>query len=204
MKRLLYAAAAGVAILVLAAAGLVWHVDRFLDTPVNVPPGGMDFEIEPGTSFHEISRRLGEAGIVSRPRLLRGYARWSGQAGKVQAGEFHIAEDTTAAELLNQFTSGNVRLYSFTIIEGWNRWDLLAALRDHAEVKATMTDEDWPTLLEELGAEMTNPEGLFLPDDAAHAAMQSRWSRAKRGARACRPLYCLEGLRPLSTSVKAL
>ncbi len=164
MKGLLYAAGVCIAIVVLAAAGLLWKVDRFLDSPVSVPAAGMDFEIEPGSSFHEISRRLADAGIVSSARLLRGYARWTGQANNVQAGEYRIEEGTTTAELLDQFTSGNVRLYSFTIIEGWNRWDLLAALQEHPQIDAGMTDEDWPALLEELGAETTNPEGLFLPE----------------------------------------
>ena len=164
MSRLLYAAAAGVALLLLVFAGFVWQVNRFLDSPVDVPAGGMDFEIEPGTSFYEVSRKLADAGVVSSPRLLRGYARWTGQAGGVHAGEYRIKEGTTAAELLDQFTSGDVRLYSFTIIEGWNRWDLLAALHDHPQIRATMTDEDWPALLEELGAETTHPEGLFLPE----------------------------------------
>jgi UPF0755 protein len=164
LSRLLYAAVACVAMAILATAGFAWQVDRFLDTPVNVPPDGVHFEIEPGTSFHEVSRKLADAGVVSSPRLLRGYARWTGQASIVQAGEYHIVEGTTTAELLDQFTSGNVRLYSFTIIEGWNRWDLLAALHDHPQINASMTDEDWPGLLEELGSETTNPEGLFLPE----------------------------------------
>lgn len=164
MRRLIYGTAICVAILALVSAGLIWQVNRFLETPVVVPPGGMDFEIAPGTSFHEVSRRLAEAGVISSARLLRGYARWTGQANSVQAGEYRILEGTTAAELLDQFTSGNVRLYSFTIVEGWNRWDLLAALHDHPQIAAGMTDEDWPALLDEVGSETLHPEGLFLPE----------------------------------------
>jgi UPF0755 protein len=161
---LLYAAGASAALIILVAAGAIWQVSRFLDTPLILPPGGMDFEIEPGSSFREVSRSLSEAGVVSNTRMLRAYARWTGKAGSVHAGEYRIVEGTTAAGLLDQFTSGNVRLYSFTIIEGWNRWDLLGALQDHPQVAAGMTDEDWPALLDELGAETTNPEGLFLPE----------------------------------------
>jgi len=67
-------------------------------------------------------------------------------------------------ELLAQFTSGDVTLYSFTIIEGWNYWELLQALHDDDLINATLTDEDWPGLLEELGADGAHPEGLFLPE----------------------------------------
>ena len=57
-----------------------------------------------------------------------------------------------------------MRLYSFTIIEGWNRYDLLNALHASEFIDASMTDEDWPALLDEFGAEVTNPEGMFLPE----------------------------------------
>ena len=91
-------------------------------------------------------------------------ARWTGKAGTVQAGEYRIESGTTPVDLLRQFTSGGVRLYSFTIIEGWNHRDLLKALQAHPQVAASMTDEDWPPLLSELGADTRHPEGLFLPE----------------------------------------
>ena len=164
MRRALHAAGALAVIVVLLAGIGLWQIDRYLDAPLSVPEEGASFEIVPGSTFHEISRRLVEEGIVSDARILRGYARWTGQANSVQAGEYRIQSGTTPAELLEQFTSGNVQLYSFTIVEGWNRWDLLRAMREHPQIDAIMTDEDWPALLAELGAESSHPEGLFLPE----------------------------------------
>jgi UPF0755 protein len=92
------------------------------------------------------------------------YARWTERAGSVQAGDYFIADGSSPRQILEQFTSGAVQLYSFTIIEGWNRWDLLRELQSHPHLDASMTDEDWPALLEQLGAETTHPEGLFLPE----------------------------------------
>ena len=57
-----------------------------------------------------------------------------------------------------------MKLYSFTIVEGWNHWELLQALHQHAFIAATLSDEDWGGLLEELGATAGHPEGLFLPE----------------------------------------
>jgi len=57
-----------------------------------------------------------------------------------------------------------VRLYSFTIVEGWNHRDLLDALHANEAITASMTDEDWPALLHELGATVLHPEGQFLPE----------------------------------------
>jgi len=152
------------ALLVLVAGIGLWQIDRFLHTPVSVPTDGAGFEITPGATFHEVSRRLEEAGIISNSTLLRGYARWTGQANSVQAGEYRILAGTTPAGLLEQFTSGDVQLYSFTIVEGWNQWDLLGAMQAHPQIDAHLTEEDWPALLAELGAATSHPEGLFLPE----------------------------------------
>jgi UPF0755 protein len=164
LRRLLVIAAG--LVVVLAVAGLVFafQIDLFLDTPVAVPEDGAAFEIRPGTSFAAVARELGEQGIVSHPAWLRGYARYKGMAGAIHAGEYMIMPSTTPRQLLEQFTRGDVLLYSFTIVEGWNRWDLLKALHSHPQIDAGMTEEDWPALLAELGAETTNPEGLFLPE----------------------------------------
>lgn len=164
MKRVptILTVAAVVVIGAIVAAGI--HVKQFLETPLLVQEQGLDFEIASGTAFATVSRELEDAGIVTDGDLLRLYARWTKQANNVQAGDYHIEAGTTPVELLQQFTSGGVQLYSFTIIEGWNHRDLLAALRNHPEVSASMSDEDWPALLSDLKADATWPEGLFLPE----------------------------------------
>ncbi len=140
------------------------RINTFLDTPVGLSGGGVSFSIEPGTSFGSIAASLQQNGIISSADLLSIYARWTEQAGSVQAGDYFIADAATPRQILEQFTRGAVQLYSFTIIEGWNRWDLLTALHSHPHLEATMTDADWPALLEQLGADTTHPEGLFLPE----------------------------------------
>lgn len=164
MKPLLSVLAAALAILLVLAVLGGMRLHAFLDTPLTVAEGGVAFEIEAGTSFGSVATGLARRDIVSSARMLRLYARWTEQAGRVQAGEYIIAAGTTPRELLEQFTRGAVRLYAFTIIEGWNRWDLLRALQENPELDASMTDEDWPALLETLGAETSHPEGLFLPE----------------------------------------
>ena len=141
-----------------------WQMQRFMDTPVSVPEQGIAFEIPAGSSFSSVARRLVEIGLIDSDRWFRVYARWSGEAGAIQAGEYLLASGSTPRSILEQFTSGEVRLYSFTIVEGWNHRDMLAALQANEAVQPTMTDEDWPALLTELGATVLHPEGLFLPE----------------------------------------
>ena len=164
MKALLRVGAALSVLAVGTAAVGAVYVNHYLETPLRVTDAGSPFEIAAGASFRRVSANLAERGILDRPLLFRAYARWTGQASQVQAGQYLIKPGTTPRRLLEQFTSGEVQLYSFTIIEGWNQWDLLRALHDHPQVEVSMTGEDWPALLEELGAETGHPEGLFLPE----------------------------------------
>ena len=164
MRPLAKALGIVVVALFMVGAAAIWQVNRFLDSPVNVPGDGASFEIPPGAPFATVSQRLADAEIIAHPTLLRLFARVSGKAGSVHAGEYFIEPGTTTAGLLEQFTRGDVLLYSFTIVEGWNQWDLLRALRAHPQIDTQMSEEDWPALLEELGADTRHPEGLFLPE----------------------------------------
>lgn len=164
MRRALIVVLAG---FVLLAGGLgvtAWQVDRFMSSVTTVPENGIDFEIASGSSFAAVTRNLVEQGVIETDRWFRLYARWSGQASEVQAGHYLLQPGATPRSILQQFTSGAVRLYSFTIIEGWNHRDLLAALHADEQIETTMTDEDWAGLLSDLGATVTHPEGLFLPE----------------------------------------
>ena len=164
MRRLLVFGAAALALVVVATAYAAIQYRAFLNTPLSTDGADVDFEIVSGTSFRTVSDELQDLKLINNSRLFRLHARWTGQASAVQAGEYRIVQGTTPVDLLQQFTSGAVHLYSFTIIEGWNRWDLLRALHNDPNIDASLTDEDWPALLEEFGDSQTHPEGLFLPE----------------------------------------
>jgi UPF0755 protein len=139
-------------------------MQRFLNSPVTVTATGAELEIGSGSSFRLVSDELEQRGILSSSFLFRIYARWTDQASTIQAGDYLITSGATPITLLEQLVSGDVQLYSFTIVEGWNYRELLQALHTHAQIDATMTDEDWPALLQELGTSAMHPEGLFLPE----------------------------------------
>ena len=164
MKRVLKYLAITAVVAVTLSVISVWHMHRFLSRPLQVPDGGVAFVIEPGSSFAAVTRKLNTEGLLDGDFAYRLYARLRGAAGNIHAGEYFIQPGATPRSLLEQFTSGAVRLYSFTIVEGWNHRELLAALQDAEAVAVTMTEEDWPGLLADLGATVTHPEGLFLPE----------------------------------------
>ncbi len=152
-------AAFGVAML-----GMFLQLNRFLDTPIDIQGTDTVFEVRPGMPFGQISSALAERGIIDQPTLFRLYARIVDKAGRVHVGEYPIENGMTPKQILDMFVVGDVRLYSFTIVEGWTFRELLDALnRDPIVVKSTV-HEDWPGLLDSLGAEVSHPEGLFLPE----------------------------------------
>lgn len=164
MKRIAIILLIAAALLAGLATAGIWQMNRFMTSEVNLPADSAAFEIPPGSSFAAVTGKLVDKGIIDNDFWFRLYARWSGAAGGIHAGEYIIAQGATPKSLLEQFTSGAVRLYSFTIIEGWNHRDLLQALHANDAIDATMTEEDWPALMESLGAQVTYPEGLFLPE----------------------------------------
>ena len=154
-------------LLLVAVGGLLLvanQVNDFMASPLSVPDGGIEFEIPPGSSFASVSNNLVSAELIPDDRWLRLYVRWHDKGGAIQAGDYLIEPGLTPKSLLEQFTNGAVRLYSFTLVEGRNFREVLQALHANDAVKATMSDEDWPALLESLGAEVIHPEGLFLPE----------------------------------------
>ncbi len=186
MKRLKYAIALLGTIGVAVAAFVAIDYQQFLNDPVKVAENGLAFEVRSGSSLTAVSNDLFEAGAIDSPLFFRLHAQLNDKSGSIQAGEYIIRQDMTPRDVLEQFTSGDVRLYAFTIIEGWNRWELLAALAGDPNLETTLTDEDWPAFLETLASDTSNPEGLFLPEtyhfprntsdrdllEEAHKAMQ--------------------------------
>jgi UPF0755 protein len=164
MKKIFYGSAVVAALAAVAAIAFGWQTVRFLDTPLTVPDQGLIYDIAPGTSFAALSNDLGERGVVSHPQIFRWFARLTGDANRVHAGEYRIEAGLTPPDLLQKFVSGDVQLYSFTIVEGWTHHDLLSGLRRHEAVVQSLDDDDWTGFLESLGTQATHPEGLFLPE----------------------------------------
>ncbi len=156
--------AALVLVAVLAVVVVISQINTFMTTPVKAADHGVAFEISPGSSFAAVCQKLVAEGVIADDRWFRLYVRWHDKAGSIQAGDYLIEAGATPLSLLDKFTSGNVRLYTFTLVEGWNAREVLDALHANEAITATMSDEDWPALIQSLGAETLHPEGLFLPE----------------------------------------
>ena len=110
-----------ITIAVIAAFALaLMSLNRFLNTPVKIHEDGLIYEIPQGTAFAHVSNDLADRGIISNPKWYTWYARYTGEANAIRAGEYRLNVGDTPVDILNKFVSGQVELYSFTIVEGWN------------------------------------------------------------------------------------
>lgn len=155
-------------LLVLAAVlgALLWlavQLDRMRLEPL-APASGETLVLEPGTSFAQLAKRLARRGWVEHPRLLRLYARATGLAGGIQAGEYAVEPGMSLADLLAAMTAGEVRSYSLTVVEGWSYRELLAALAAEPALTHTLGEVSGERLMERLGYPEQHPEGRFLPE----------------------------------------
>jgi UPF0755 protein len=164
MKRRLGLAAL-VAVL-LAAAWIGWrqYEEAWLQRPMPVLATAETFEIGSGASLQSVARALAGRGLLEHSGIWVRHAKRTGDATRIQAGEYEILPGTTPAALLQQFVAGDVRLYTVTIPEGWTARQALAAIQSHPEIDTELVglaDCEW---MQRLGLGELHPEGQFFPD----------------------------------------
>jgi UPF0755 protein len=151
-----------------AAAVAVWSGWRSLDAPLRLS-APTRFKVPSGASFARVATELASQGIIAQPRAWILYARWTGLAPAVKAGEYEIQSGTTPRELLAKMVSGQVLLHSFTIVDGWRLQDLLDALRRNSDITSslpvgTALPQRAANIMSKLGEPGTDAEGQFLPE----------------------------------------
>ncbi len=162
---LLKLGAAALLLVVVLFTWLAFHVHRATEQPLAFGSEVLHHIIRPGSSFSDIAGELEDAGIISDRRVLEIYARWSGLANGVRAGEYAIDPALTPRELLMLFHSGKVVQHSLTLVEGWTFDEMLDALRATPELDHTLgRDLGHSEIMRELGYEDVHPEGRFLAD----------------------------------------
>jgi peptidoglycan lytic transglycosylase G len=162
MRKRLWVAALCAALAVLLGGGVAISSWRTLNAPLTIPAEGAWIEVTSGTPLRRLAAQLAERGLLGHPWLLTAYARATGDATRVRAGEYQVPAGTTPISLLQKLVSGEVYLHQVTIVEGWRFAELLAALRSHPAIEASALDG--PAIMDALGEPGVHPEGQFFPD----------------------------------------
>jgi peptidoglycan lytic transglycosylase G len=154
-----------VAVLGVTGAGLaaVW-ARRWLESPIPALVAPATFEIERGTPLKAVAVALAERGWLEHPRLWSAWARVTGQAQGIKAGEYEIEPGVAPLGLLELFNSGKVLLHSVTFIEGSTFAEIRSLLESNAVVAANLAQASGEDIMAALGRRGVAPEGQFFPD----------------------------------------
>ncbi len=159
----------GIVLAVLLGVGggaLAWDVLSFLNRPLPVSEPRM-LQVKPGSNFHTLGRQWVDEGLIRWPhhaRYLRLYARLSGKATQLKAGEYRIQPGMTARQLVDGLVSGRAYQYALTIIEGWTFQQMMQAVARSSALRHTLPDTSAETVMQALGRAGEHPEGRFFPD----------------------------------------
>lgn len=156
----------GITILLLSfgAAWLMMELRQFTETPLQLPPEGVTYELQPGTSFGVMARDLEQRGIISSAFYLRLLARWRGESHQIKAGEYHLTLGTTPEILLQRMVSGDVISHRFTLVEGWTFRQVLTAIGENETLRHTLEGLPEEEIMRRLGHPGERAEGRFLAD----------------------------------------
>jgi UPF0755 protein len=164
MKLLRRLFAVAVVVVALALVGGYLFLRNWLDTPLAIGNEPVTVDVAPGQSLTAVARDLAADGVLTHPRLLALYGRFTGADARMRAGEYAIQPGVTPETLLQLFVSGTVVQHSVTIVEGWTFRDLRKAVADEPTLDHTTADLSDAEIMTRLGEQGRHPEGLFFPD----------------------------------------
>lgn len=161
MRRVLIVVSLTALIMVLAATVLagVW-----LHRPLSTIKAPAVFEVPAGAALVTVASRMHDRGLLQWPDVFALYGRFTGNAGRIQAGEYLLEPAITPAQLLQKLVSGEVRLHAVRLVEGWNYRDVGTELSSNPVLMPVLDYSSAEALAESLQLEQSHAEGLFFPD----------------------------------------
>ncbi|HEX8603816.1 MAG TPA: endolytic transglycosylase MltG, partial [Pseudoduganella sp.] len=152
--------ALGVLVAAAAAGGFAWWSKQ----PIVGEGDSIPFTISKGSGAHAAGQQIAEAGVPIQPLLFNLLARFTGKSGKLKAGSYELKPGTTPVRLIEQLVRGEFAQESLTIIEGWTFRQMRQAIAGHKGLKHDTVGLSDSELMEKLGSDYKQPEGLFFPD----------------------------------------
>lgn len=166
--RLLWAGLAGLIVAGLLAGGLAWYsYQQFLGTALMIPAQGIVVDVRRGDNLRSVISRLASSGITVESWHWRLLTRL--EPTRLHAGEFRLRDGMVPRQVLAKLAGNDVVQYSFTLVEGWDYRQVVAALQSLPALEplpesALATDQ----VMTLIGSEHSHPEGWFLPETYAY------------------------------------
>ena len=138
----------------------------FKTTKIEVP-AGTTVVIEKGNTWNSAAKKLAEAKVITDAKQFLWMIKENDFGKSLKTGEFEFSGEITPVEAAKKIMSGKVKLYSFTIPEGYNKYDAAAVFKNldwmNGNDKFLEVCHD-KNFLESIGAKgKTSCEGMLFP-----------------------------------------
>lgn len=120
------------------------------------------FQVPQGASLNQIARELEGRGVIDSRLLFSLYARLFDLDRGLQAGNYQLPANLSAAELLAFLTSGKVEQHAIRLPEGLTMRTVMALLADEAALHHQSAGLE--RLADELDLQLPFVEGAFFPE----------------------------------------
>lgn len=164
MRRLLQVLAILIFLGALAAAGLAWWGNKWLQQPLAGLQERTTFEVPRGAHLRSVAAALHERGLLDQPAVWVVWSRLTRRDATLKAGEYELQPGLTPRGLLMRLSSGQVLLHSITFIEGSTFADVRNALVANEAVNNANAGRSDSDIMRALGEPELHPEGQFFPD----------------------------------------
>jgi UPF0755 protein len=152
-----------IGMMLLLSSYVASHMWRYMHAP-SVHTGAVVIDLERGASLRSLATDMQQQGLLQHPDYFRLWARVTGKAKRLQAGEYLFEPGESLATLIDKMVAGKVRQYSLTLIEGWTFREMMQALQAHQVINHTLDSHEPEAVMAALGHEGEHPEGRFYPD----------------------------------------
>ncbi len=170
MKKLFLIAAVFLLVVVAGAGATALVIYRQYE---NFKTGAEFFEeslsivVNRGDSWRKTALELEKKGLISDSRMFLWMIREKEWGGELKTGEFEFSGNLSPADIAKKIVEGRVKLYSFTIPEGYNKFDTSEAFKSIEWMKNNdkfLEICDSPEFLKSIGWEgKKSCEGLLFP-----------------------------------------
>ncbi len=163
----------------------VWLVHR----PLRLQSNEIYVELLPGTSLTQFAHQLKVARVFTKldKRVFITLGQLSGNAQRLQAGEYALKATTTVWQLLQMLVQGNVVLHKVTFPEGITFAEVRRIMQTNPHVTVELSKLPEAQIRAYLGMSVKSLEGMFYPDTylfpkgtsdkvILHQAFQRMWT----------------------------
>ncbi len=152
-----------IGLIIIASSALAVDFYFFLNKPLGVE-GEVLYHFKPGTNVSALAYDLEKKKIINNRMYFSIWARLTGSARKLKAGEYQLSANLNTLQLFSLMQKGKVRLYSLTLVEGLTFKQMMKSVNASKNLSHHLLELNNKQIMQKIGHAGEHPEGRFFPD----------------------------------------